>query len=292
MERQLAPFDFSDGDSGSGAIHSSPSLGPVRAAIQNIAARNLHEIGTAVQDDRQFLRAWRRQLQECVSQSNNRTIKFLLADVSGAAISESELARRCNDVLTKYSKPTWNFGCSIRDLSLPTAMTGTMDEITREIGVTPGDLRESMRRAIRLYVNTATELSAAEGRMEEKLKRLETVVGRINELMFMEPTPELEALAEPTRAYLDSVLEKISLDEEYQALAENYKKFSVLRSLVTLQGFQRTMGPTCSICMAKEVTQALTPCGHTYCDDCALRQQTACYICRIQVRDKVRLFFS
>jgi hypothetical protein len=207
-------------------------------------------------------------------------------------MSESELARRCNDVLTKYSKPTWNFGCSIRDLALPMALTETATELEEELGLAPSVLREAMRRAVRAYVNTGAELCAAEGRLEEKLKRLETVAGRINELMFLEPTAELEALATPTRVYLDSVLAKIPLEDEYKALVEQYKKFSMLRTLVTLQGYKRPAAPTCAICMTKEVTQAMTPCGHTFCDDCAARQATACYICRVQVRDKVRLYFS
>jgi hypothetical protein len=133
---------------------------------------------------------------------------------------------------------------------------------------------------------------AAEGRIEEKLRRLETVVGRVNELLFLEPTAELEAMAGPTRAYLDSVLAKVSLEEDYHALMEAYQRFATLKGLVGLSQFQRPAAPTCSICMTKEITQAVTPCGHTFCEDCCRTQMTSCYICRVQIRDKVRLFFS
>jgi len=293
MERSLASIGFEEYDAGSGPVQTSPSVGPMTAAIHNISARNLHDIGTAIPDERKFLRMWRGQLQDCLNQQHARMIRFLLADASGGAdISNSDVYRRCCDVLTKYSKPTWNFASSVRDLSLATDVSGTETELDRELGVAVDTLREAQRRAVRLYVASAQRVCAAEGRIEEKLRRLETVVGRVNELLFLEPTAELEAMAGPTRAYLDSVLAKVSLEEDYHALMEAYQRFATLKGLVGLSQFQRPAAPTCSICMTKEITQAVTPCGHTFCEDCCRTQMTSCYICRVQIRDKVRLFFS
>jgi hypothetical protein len=261
-------------------------------ALHNITARHLHDISTAIPDDRQFLRSWRRQLQDCINQQNARVIRFLLAEGASTDLSGTELVRRCTDVLSKYSRPTWNFASSTRDLSLPTASDTAVTDLTAELGMSPTDLRDAQRRAIRLYVSAAAGVTAAEGRLEDKLRRLETVMGRINDLMFLEPTADLESLAAPTRAYLDSILDRISLEEDYEELTEQYKRFAVLKSLVSLNGFQQTAAPTCTICMTKEVTQAVTPCGHTFCDDCCRTQMTACYICRAQIRDRLRLFFS
>lgn len=285
----LAAIGFGDQDAGSGPVHASPSLGPMTGAIHNITARHLHDVGTAIPDDRQFLRSWRRQLQECMTQQNARLVRFLLADTD---LSGTELVRRCTDVLTKYSRPTWNFASSTRELSLPTTTDTAAGDITAELGMTPTALREAQRKAIRMYVAAAAGVTAAEGRLEDKLRRLETVMGRINDLMFLEPTADLEAMAGPTRAYLDSVLERISLEEDYEALVEQYKRFAILKGLVSLTGFQQSAAPTCTICMTKEITQAVTPCGHTFCDDCCRSQMTACYICRAQIRDRQRLFFS
>ena len=120
MDRSLASFGFEEYDAGSGPVHASPSLGPMTAALHNISARNLHDIGAAIPDERKFLRTWRGQLQECLNQQHARMIRFLLADASGGAdISNSDVYRRCCDVLAKYSKPTWNFASSVRDLALP-----------------------------------------------------------------------------------------------------------------------------------------------------------------------------
>ena len=289
--RGLAPTSFDDQDVGCGPVHASPSLGPMTGAIHNISTRHLHDIGTGIPDDRQFLRSWRRSLQECLTQQNGRIIQFLIADVSGEQAT-AELTRRCTDVLNKYAKSTWSFNSSTRDLVLPTGTADCMAWAESGIGISPAALREHLRKAVRLYTNTAQSLAAAERRLEEKLKRLETIVGRVNDLMFMEPTAALEVMAEPTRLYLDSILGKISIEEDYRDLVEQYKRFTTLKGVVSLGGFQQQANPTCTICMTKEVTQAVTPCGHTFCEECCRTQMTACYICRVQIRDKVKLFFS
>jgi hypothetical protein len=292
MDQQFAAAAWGEQDAGSGPVHASPSFGPVATAVHNISARHMHDIGTAVPDDRQFLRAWRRQLQDCMAQQNSRVVQFLLADGSGS-FAATEVAKRSADVLAKYSKSTWSFTSSTRDLALSTDVSAAAAAIENEVGCAPDALREYSRRTVRSYVATAAALCAAETRLEEKLKRLETVAGRVGDLIFLEPTPELEALGQPMRNYLNSVLEKIDIEAEYRELTELYKKFSLLKNLVSMAGFQRAAAaPTCTICMTKEVAQVVAPCGHTFCEDCCKTQMTACYICRVQIRDKMRLFFN
>lgn len=293
LTRGLAAAAFDDQDAGSGPVHSSPNLGPMSTALHNISARHLHDIATTLPDDRQFLRSWRRQLQDCLSQQHSRLVRFLIADASGATVDSTEFIRKANDVLAKYAKPTWNFASSTRDLALDTNTATAAETIEAELGIAPTALRDLQKRAIRMYAAAATAVAAAEGRLEEKLKRLETIHGRVSDLMFLEPTPALEGMTAATREYLDSVYEKVDLEPDYRDLIEQYKRFSVLRSAVGLASFAgRQTAPTCSICMVREVTQALTPCGHTYCDECTRSQMTGCYICRVQIRDKIRLYFN
>ena len=80
MERPLASIGFEEYDAGSGPVHASPSLGPVPAALHNISARNLHDIGTTIPDDRKFLRTWRGQLQECLNQQHQMNRSVLRED--------------------------------------------------------------------------------------------------------------------------------------------------------------------------------------------------------------------
>ncbi len=270
----------------------SAAASPMLTAMHNITARNLHEIHITAPDDRAFLRQWRRQLQDCMTSQTTHMLQFLVAspDVSGSSVDEVQ--RRCTEVLNRYSRPTWSFTSSISDLRISRDMTATHADIERELGVSLDSLRETQKKATRLYVNSAIALGLAEARLEEKLKRFDAIAKRVNELMFLEPTPELEPMTVAVTAYLQSVLTKISLKEDYEEVVGQSKRFSALRPAVNLIQLQKQSVPTCTICMHKEVNIAVTPCGHTFCEDCCRTQMTACYICRLQIRDRVRLFFS
>ena len=261
---------------------------PVTTAIHNISARHLHDVNTALPDERQALRTWRRQLQDSMNQQHAQILRFLV-DASG---SETEIARRCNEVLTKYSKPTWNFSSSIRDILISPDIALTIDDLSGDLGVSVEALRAAQKRAMRAYVEAGVEVCATETRLEEKLKRLDTIAERVNDLMFLEPTAGLAGLTDPVRTYLDTVYARINLKEDYMAFTESYKRFAVLRGLVSMSQFESPAAPTCTICMGREVSTAVTPCGHTFCEECVRNQMTSCYICRVQIRDKLRLFFS
>lgn len=267
--------------------HVSPTLGPMKTAVNHIAERNLHDL--APDDDRHFLKTWRRHLHDCLNQQNARVIQFLAADASGEI---DIVTRRCTDIINRYSRPSWSLTSSARDVALPVGTADAVSWVTGEIGIAPDVLREQMRKTIKAYTASTVALCAAEGRLEDKLKQLETLVGRVNDLMFLEPTAELGALAGPAKAYLDSVFDKISIEGEYRELIERHKQFMILRGLVSLGAFQKQAAPTCTICMTRGVTHATIPCGHTYCEECCTKQTTLCYMCRVQIRDRVRLFFN
>jgi hypothetical protein len=264
---------------------------PMTTAIHNIMSRNLHEIQTAGPDDRQYLRQWRRQLQDCMSSQHVRMLQFLVTDVSGSEVS-AEVHRRCTEVLTRYSRPTWSFTSSTTDLRLSRDLVGTSADLERELGISLESLRDSQKKAVRLYVNSAVALGLAESRLEDKLKRYEVVSRRVNDLMFLEPTSGLEPMSAAVGDYLQSVLNKINIQEDYEEVVTQSKRFVALKSVVNLTQVQKTTAPTCTICINKEVSHVAIPCGHTFCEDCCRTQMTACYMCRVQIRDRVRLFFS
>jgi hypothetical protein len=269
---------------------TSPTLGPLSVAIHNISTRNLHEISISLPDEKQFLRNWRRQLNDCMHLHSAELFRFLLANKTDLA--EAPMIKRCNDLLSKYSKPTWSFTSSVKDLSLNTCMIETNSNLETELGISVQDICKSFKKAVRLYTDTITALCLAENRLEEKLKRIETITTRMNELMFLEPTSALEDIQAPIKKYLASIFDKISLQEDYDEIMKHYKIFMSLRPVILMGNVQHSTTPSCTICMNKEVSYTVTPCGHTYCDECTRSQITSCFICRTPVRDRVRIFFS
>ncbi len=276
----FAPVFFDGHDAGSGPVPAVDERSPITTAIHNISARHMHDIATALPDNRQAVRAWRQQIQECMKRGHCQLFKFLVA--SGP---EPDVLKRAGDAVSKYSKATWNFASSVRDLALDV-------DCSTDLGFNVSEFAEMQKRVNRAYTTAAAAVCDMEERLEEKLKRVDAADACVRQLLDLGPTPALGALTAPARAYLDSVYADANLEEEYATLIERYKRFAVLKGLVTLGGIQQTPAPVCTICMTKEITHATIPCGHTYCEDCSRTQVTSCYICRVQVRDRVRLFFS
>ena len=50
--------------------------------------------------------------------------------------------------------------------------------------------------------------------------------------------------------------------------------------------------PLCSICFNDVVSLVSIPCGHTFCTSCGGKQITSCYICRVHVRERIKIYFS
>lgn len=60
-----------------------------------------------------------------------------------------------------------------------------------------------------------------------------------------------------------------------------------------IQSIKRDINPEilCSICFEKRVDTVLTPCGHTFCQEC-LGNTAECYSCRGRIELKHRIYFG
>ncbi len=282
----LAPIFFDGRDAGSGPVSDEVNQSPVTIAVNNISGRHMHDINTGIDDTRQIIRVWRQQLQECMKRGHCQLFKFL---VTGG--TEPDILKKTGDIVAKYSKSTWNFASSVRDLSLDTNCDAVRAELSSELGHSITALAELQKRVNHAYTTAAAAVCDAEERLNEKLARIDTTDRCIQQLLGLGATSAMPALALPTRQYLESVYAEADIEAEYSNLIHKYKRFAVLKNLVSLSSTQQGAAPICNICMTKEVTHATLPCGHTYCEECGRTQVTSCYICRVQVRDRVRLFF-
>jgi hypothetical protein len=89
-------------------------------------------------------------------------------------------------------------------------------------------------------------------------------------------------------------MEENNIEKEETATVEAYRKFASLREMIQLFRFLdlQDKEPLCAICLNESVSFVLTPCGHTLCSTCMKRQTSVCYMCRTQVRDKVKIYFG
>ena len=175
----------------------------------------------------------------------------------------------------------------------PALQSQIAEEIEGSLGSSLAGLQSGMHTAIRLYVDAVADRTAADQQYAATVDRLGHLRDTIQRLLTLDPDAALGTLADPARAYLNSMTDRLNLPLAEEAVIKASLRVEMLRELLTLGSFGSTVGPHCTICMSgKPVTMTLTPCGHTFCEECCEKQKTACYICRNQIRDRVRIYFG
>ena len=130
--------------------------------------------------------------------------------------------------------------------------------------------------------------------MKGKLDRFDRIQGRIIHLFEIDPNESYDDLMKATEAYLKRVFEGNMIEDCYKTLIQAYRRFAILRDVVSMTRtlLAQESEPICSICLDESVSYVLTPCGHTLCQTCMRRQNGQCFMCRVIIKDKVKLFFS
>jgi len=264
--------------------------GDFTIAINTVLERTTHNINCNIQSNQQFIAEWRKRLYELQQHEISSSIAFLVKDTSNN-ISDHTLLRRCNDLLTKYANPKLLFTGSSSDIVQSVDTAGAYKDISNRIGILPELLQEGLQKTIRTYIKTGEELQAIDAALQEKLNRIDAAIACMNTLTSLDQTDTLPMLAGPVEDYLKSVFEKNMIESTYNAYIETYKRFTSLRSIIEVTNVHKPAGPACTICITKEVSYAIAPCGHTFCEECSAKQLTSCYICRTQIRDRLRIYY-
>jgi hypothetical protein len=262
--------------------------GQFTLGINTILDRLSHNINCNIQDNTQFIEEWRRRLHILKQNEIASTIKFISKDSSGN-LNDLSFIRKCNDILTKYANPSLSVTVSMNDISQQP--NNVLADLDKQLGISFDVLIEALRKMTRLYIKTGEDLHDVDAALQEKLQRLDSAISCMNTLTLLDPSVDPSSLTGPIEDYLKHVFEKNSIETVYTQYIDTYKRFAALRSLINLMNVDKPTGPSCTICMTKEVTHAIAPCGHTFCDLCSAKQLTSCYICRAQIRDRLRIYY-
>lgn len=159
------------------------------------------------------------------------------------------------------------------------------------------ELKTKNRAVLEMYTNAMDRMFKAYERIETKIQSLEELEDEFVHLSCIdeEESPALKALQERIEAYLVYKYEVSGVSNDYKEFYASYKEWRMYRDVV-LQAHAVTdisgSGSICSICTSERLSVALVPCGHTFCTTCAGRQKKHCFICRGDVKDRMRIFFT
>jgi len=249
----------------------------------------------------------RKKLKELIGRHNNELFSFLHSDTS-ANPSFAETIFRKYGVESTPANRQYTPGSISREFGLDVSMNEVLAEISQEykkIYDISGEANHTdptsiqsflygMRWIIAEYRLAGDEVSRLESLLNQRLGTLDRIHKKINSLQQLPENDALDAVYTAFQAYTDCAFKDAHIEETYRDLVAAYKRWSILREIVAVQQIfePKATEPTCSICISESISHTVSPCGHTFCANCIKKMNTTCYLCRGQIKDRIRLYFG
>ena len=143
------------------------------------------------------------------------------------------------------------------------------------------------------YRQAGEDILLQQNLLKDKLDKLDRIHGRLGILFEIDTNEAHAQLVDSIENYLKKVFENNQISVEYGALIAAYKRFITLRDTVQMMRSSAVESePLCSICLTDTVSYTMTPCGHTFCQNCVRRQGNSCPMCRTAIKERVRIYFG
>jgi len=299
-----APADFLDAEmSRPSGVHME-ALGGNQDAIQGITQQitNRH-IAEALPQASPRLGAqtknWRKHLREMMIRQNESVLSFLLKPASEHAITgpvETALRRYAirNDIDISTVRPLRAIlqdisGASVQD------MNNEIETILGKHGNSSlTQIRAQVSALIELYKETGERVVQSENQLKMRIEKMDKLQRRVSTIIELQTNEATSGLVSAIENYMQVAFRDMEIESQYKKLLILYQKHMLLREAIQVfrVGTTPQTEPLCPICLTDSVGTVITPCGHTFCNTCARRFTSDCGICRGNIRERVRLFFS
>jgi hypothetical protein len=296
----FAPANFDDAydDQPLGAVFDMGGHGsstPYSAAMGAIITKHTDEIKKAAAERQNLPIGWKKRLREFLAVKNNQLLDFLKISVaSHPTLGPGEI------LLRKFGNPQVTpTHASVRDMVMDVSGEDIMSEmevilkVIEKQGILP-DYAKQTALIYEEYRKAGDEVLSQQVILKGKIDKFDRIQGRVISLFEIDPNEHYQALMESSEAYLKKIFDDNAIEADYKKLIHAYRRFAALRDIVSMSRslLAQESEPICSICLDESVMYAFTPCGHTVCQSCMRRQSTTCFMCRVPIREKVKLFFG
>ena len=270
--------------------------GSIVSTVNNVSLYHLTEINDKAQQSKQ----WRKKIREIMQHHQERLIQFLIKP-----LDDNHPLKNARTLIQKYGK-TNNITYDIykpvpqfmKDYMVDISGDG-IGEINKFIGSlelaksaeTPLQRQITITRGLLDYMrDTGDELIRLDQSLQNECNHLDVVIEKVAQVISIDP-PELTGFKEMMELYIQKQFEKHPIEKLYWEYLRTVQKYMVLRDILTSQRLLSVNEPLCCVCMTESIIIAFSPCGHTFCTNCAKKAVT-CYVCRAVVTNRVKLYFT
>ena len=273
--------------------------GKFKSTMTNILSRHGTEVKLLSEESIQTTsQLSKKKLKDLITKQNNEIMAFLSnSDKTPQLLGAAEtIFRRFGQEIPTIRM---NQRSPLKDLNVDVSLEQVYKGLNEEIKALKGegsleDLMNQIKWLTNQYKNSGEEVLRLETLLFQKIDRLDKVNQRIPMITTLTENEALPELVGAFTKYAKSIYESSHFEENYVQLMEEYKKWNLCRQLLSVQQMMQkdTSDPSCSICLLEPVSHAIAPCGHTFCGTCSRKQNTTCFICRGQIRERIKLFFA
>lgn len=296
---QYAPADFLDAEETrpTELLLDPTGFGistPYTTVTMNSLSKHLQEVKEVQQNPAVLQNSWKRKLREFLLTKHEDLFSFLTKNVP-----ETSPLSRVDAFMKRFGRPDFQSSATrekIIDMSQEgqSYMKSLDDDLKAHGSSSYLEIIHQTKFIMDKYKQTGEDIIRVEATLRTKLDILDKAQQKLLGIMELKQNTEFFPLLESIKVYLNSIYEDNKVEQSYNELVQLYKKLFFLRESMQFfwmfESAQRE--PLCAICFQDPVQYALSPCGHTFCNNCCKKQMMQCYICRNSVRERIKLYFS
>jgi hypothetical protein len=274
--------------------------GKYKSTVSNILSKHCSEVKNASDEIVQpVISVSKKKLKELITKHNNELFSFLSRPDKTPqmiGLAETIFRRYGHEVPTIRGN---NTSAILKDLNLDVSMCKVTEEFDEGLKKLRGeggldDFLRKVRWMFNQYRTIGEEVLRLETTLFQKIDMLDKLNSRMPMLTSLANNDVLPELIDSFTKYADSIYSTTKIEDNYKDLVEAYKKWNICRQIISMHfNFKsETQEPQCAICLTEPVSNAIVPCGHTFCSGCIKKQNTTCYICRGTIRERIKLYFT
>jgi hypothetical protein len=265
----------------------------VSGAVKNLILRHTQELRESVEPLPRVGNSLRKAFRDFFIKEATTIFDFL-----DKPLGENKTLSQSYMILKRFGRGDYTGNKNkLRDLILNIDCSETVKEIHSSLQATLipfNDWITNTRTILDLWKRATSDFSLTEKQLHERLQVFDELTKRVQTIVQLPQSEGYEGLTRATEVYLKSAFEENKIEGIYNELIIHLKKIVVLTDAMASirQLLNVSNEPMCSICFEDIVSVVSIPCGHTFCNSCGGKQITNCYICRVPVRERNKIYFS